>query len=162
MLTVERLKELLTYEPDTGLFVRRIAVGSGGRRCRIGDVVGHRRKDGYVHIAVDNERHLAHRLAWLYMTGEWPSTTLDHWDRDTSNNRWKNIRLAGYSMNSGNTVKRCDNTSGAKGVSPSGRNGKPWKVQFQKCTLGYFATVEEAKACYDKAALEAFGEFYRP
>jgi len=161
MLTVERLKELLTYEPDTGLFVRRITIGNA-RACRAGEIAGYHRTDGYVCIYVDNRRYLAHRLAWLYMTGEWPTTTIDHWDHDESNNRWENLRLAGQSMNNGNMTTPISNTSGAKGVSPSGYVNKPWRARLQHRTLGYFATVEEAKACYDKAARELYKEFFNP
>jgi hypothetical protein len=161
MLTVERLRELLIYEPDTGLFTRRITV-SNARGGRAGEVAGSINGAGYVYVIVDGSKHLAHRLAWLYMTGEWPTTGVDHRDHDEVNNRWNNLRLANQSMNNGNASVHADNPSGAKGVSHSQRLDKPWKARIHNRHLGHFATIEEAKAAYDKAAREIFGEFFRP
>jgi len=159
MLNAERVRELLLYDPDTGIFTRRTDTGNGRR---IGDVAGYlSTRDGYVFIGVDGRDYPAHRLAWLYMTGEWPTTTLDHQDTDKANNCFKNLRLAGHSMNGGNTLKRITNTSGAKGVSRCYGRGKPWHAHIQGRYIGSFDTIEEAKACYDKAAREIFGEFFR-
>jgi len=72
MLTQERLKELLTYNPDTGVFTRK-KVSRGGR-WKVGTLDG----TGYIHTRVDYKIYLAHRLAWLYMYGEFPTETIDH------------------------------------------------------------------------------------
>jgi len=156
-MNIDRLKELLIYDPDTGIFTRRVSVSNR----QAGEVAGYI-SNGYVIIAIDGRNHYAHRLAWAYMTGEWPTIDIDHWDRDKSNNRFKNLRHAGSSMNHGNSVMPITNTSGVKGVCPSGSLTKPWKAQIQRRYLGSFATVEEAKACYDEAARELYKEFYRP
>jgi HNH endonuclease len=165
MLTIERLKELLTYDPCTGLFTRRVTINNGcGHRTKAGDIAGNflSHERGYVYITIDKRRYSAHQLAWLYMTGEWPTIGVDHWDRNEANNRWDNLRLASVSMNRANTTMPITNTSGAKGVHPSNRLGKPWRACIQGRYLGLFATVEEAKAAYDEAARELYKEFYRP
>ena len=73
---------------------------------------------------VDGKRYLAHRLAWLYMTGEWPSKELDHEDRNRSNNRWLNIRVATKKQNGENRKLHKNSQTGVRGVS--------WDAKLQK------------------------------
>lgn len=161
MLTAMRLREILRYDPETGLFTR--LTDRGGRRA--GEVAGSQRKDDRrIQIYVDNRNEMAHRLAWLYMTGEWPSEEVDHRDMNPSNNRWSNLRLASHSQNAMNRTKRSDNTTGLKGVYRHYKNGKfraAIAANKKQYHLGVFDTREEAHAAYEAAAAKLHGEFAR-
>ncbi|MES2432986.1 MAG: HNH endonuclease [Pseudomonadota bacterium] len=86
MLTQKRLREVLNYDPPTGIFTF-----AKGRRK--GTVAGTKHDDrGFRKVAIDGERHLLHRLAWLWMTGVMPRWNIEHRDRDRTNNRWSNLR----------------------------------------------------------------------
>ena len=97
-LTVERLRELLSYDPATGKFLWRV-----GRQCmRAGAVAGATEVQGYRVIKIDGKIYKAHRLAWLYVTGEWPPEEIDHKNTDPQDNVWSNLRLATHSQNQAN------------------------------------------------------------
>lgn len=115
MLTAERLRELLHYDPLTGVFSRN------GKR--VGSNRGHR----YVRVYVDGRMYFAHRLAWLYMNGFWPSHGVDHEDGDGFNNRWKNLRPATQAQN-------LQNLHGPRGtVGRTSRHlGVCWHAQARK------------------------------
>lgn len=159
MLTAERLKQVLHYDPDTGIFTWLVSSGRVSRGTSAGT-----NKDGYINISVDRRLYRAHRLAWLYMTGQWPNELLDHKDLNRSNNRWDNIRAANSFGNSCNSPKPSNNTSGYKGVRWYKANER-WSAQIQinrkSVHLGYFDRAEEAHAAYCTAANELFGEFAR-
>jgi hypothetical protein len=129
-----------------------------------GDVAGHLTAQGYWRISVDGRRYLAHRLAWLYVHGEWPAAQIDHVDLDKSNNRFANLREATNAQNKANTRARKDNTSGFKGASWDKRSGR-WRARIcvvgKDSHLGFFDSAETAHAAYCQAANEAFGEFAR-
>src|SRR5579863_2482235 len=92
MLTQERLKELLHYDPDTGLFTRLVTVAAFG--AQKGKIAGNvDKKFGYCLIRIDGRGYLAHRLAFLYMTDSIPEE-VDHRDLNRSNNKWINLRAA--------------------------------------------------------------------
>lgn len=156
MLTHERLREVLIYDPDTGLWTWRITVSN---RAKAGARAGCRRNDGYHLIRVDGRLYLAHRLAWLYMTGGWPEREIDHADGNPSDNRWANLRLATHAQNITNQTAHRDNRLGAKGIRHH-RNGR-FYVQVAGRACGGYPTLEEAKAAYSAAAQVAHGEFYR-
>jgi hypothetical protein len=170
MLTAKRLQELLSYEPETGLFRWRVN-RCGGRyrqllRARAGDVAGDLNGDGYWRIGVDGRRYKAHRLAWLYMTGEWAAKgyVVEHRDRDPLNNRWSNLRLATQAQNTCNTRKRSDNRSGFKGVSFAqwaNRYRATIYVGRKQRHLGYFDTAKKAARAYARAARKHHGSFAR-
>ena len=159
MLTQERLKELLSYDPATGVFRWRVSLSN---RAPSGSVAGCIRPDGYVQIMIDGKHYLAHRLAWLYVHGEL-APQLDHADGNPSNNRISNLRPATQSQNNGNARKRSDNTSGKKGVSWHKRD-KKWQSRIKhngrQIYLGYFETAKAAHAAYCEKARELFGEFW--
>lgn len=159
-LTVERLRHLLSYDPATGIFTRRIGV----KGYAAGSRVGYRRADGRLCIRVDRKLYLASRLAWFYVQGCWPEAEIDHRDCDTVNDQFGNFREATPSQNGGNKRKYRNNKSGFKGVSWHRQNQK-WLAQI--CVerkyryLGCFDDPAEAHASYVKAACELRGEFAR-
>lgn len=153
-LTAERLREILNYDPETGVFTWRV---NRGGSALAGSKAGHPSKiDGYVRIYVDCRLFLAHRLAWLYVHETFPENHLDHINRVRDDNRLCNLREATYSQNNQNQSIRSDNKSGLVGVSWSGRHRK-WKAQIQFCNanrhLGLYKTKEEAYSAYLKAKL---------
>lgn len=164
MLTAADLRERMTYEPDTGLFRWRVSPSASlSHRIKPGDIAGTRTNQGYWQISVRNRRYRACRLAWLYMTGEWPALQVDHEDGDKLNNRWGNLRLATVSQNQMNTPMRQHNKVGLKGVvqNKSGTFGAYIKRDGKSRNLGTFATPHLAHAAYVKAASNLFGEFAR-
>ena|SRR3990167_6112314 len=156
----ERLRGLLHYDSDTGVFTWRV----NRRRVKTGDIAGTVNAQGYVQICIDGRLYLAHRLAWLYVHGEWPSGDLDHWDTNRANNVIGNLRPATNSQNQANSRQRRDNTSGYKGVCWDKRCHR-WVagiyVDGRRRHLGRFDTPEAGHAAYCNAASEYFGEFAR-
>lgn len=120
MLTAERLRDLLDYDPGTGVFTWRHRPTErrqwNGRYA--GQSAGGFRPDGYLIIGLaEYGLFRAHRLAWLWMTGEWPKEQIDHIDLDKANNAWANLRDATPRENSRNVRMQCRNKAGLKGVS---------------------------------------------
>ncbi|WP_376962645.1 HNH endonuclease signature motif containing protein [Azospirillum sp. A26] len=162
MPTQERIKELLAYDQNTGMFVWRVAPS---RRVNIGMPAGCINSRGYVRIKIDGRLYMAHRLAWLYMTGEWPDEEVDHINRNSADNRWINLRAANRSQNMGNISKNRNNTSGVKGVCWDKKRGM-WQARLQASArfkhLGHFADINDAAAAYADAARKHFGRFANP
>lgn len=163
-LTQDVLRALLTYNPDTGEFTRNTTGYAATDARYAGRSAGYINGNGYVVVSIFNRRHRAHRLAWLYMTGEWPERDVDHRDGDRQNNRWDNLRAATRSENIHNMGLRPRNTSGRKGACFDARRGK-WLAQItvngKHLHLGRFDTREEAGDAYDAAAAKYFGQFAR-
>lgn len=120
-LTAARLRELLCYDPETGIFTSRIDRIGKGCKVKKGDAVGGPHTKGYWDIRLDGRRYLAHRLAWLYVNGEWPENVIDHRDRNKRNNRWSNLRDVTQFLNMQN--------NNAKGVTFHTRDQK-WIAQI--------------------------------
>jgi hypothetical protein len=160
MITQNQLKEELDYNPETGLFIRRKS-GTGKNK---GDIAGTKDKDGYIIIRVYNKRYKAHRLAWLYMYGSFPSKEIDHINREKADNRINNLREVAQGDNRKNQDKTKRNCSGRKGVSYSMYHKKPYRVYCSingvNTYLGMFETLEEAGNVYDEAAKKYHGEYY--
>jgi hypothetical protein len=161
MLTQERLKELLAYDPETGLFIR--LQNRPGPGARAGDAAGSVQPNDYRRIFVDGKGYKAHRLAWFYVHGEWPSE-IDHINCNKDDNRLANLRVVSRSQNRMNVRAYASNKSGYRGVSlykPTNR----WKAQIQvdgrKKALGYYATPEDAYAAYCEASTRLHGEHGR-
>jgi len=150
MLTAKSLKRVLSYDPDTGILTWLMALRKGRSGCRAG---WRRSITGYRAITIDGETFPEHRLVWLYMTGKWPLTEIDHKNLIIDDNRWSNLREATRSQNKYNRTKQSNNRIGLKGVS-SHRN--KWRAVIQvngkQKNLGSFATKEMAYAAYCKAA----------
>lgn len=151
MNILEEALAAVSYDPGTGLFTRR---KSGGRK-REGDSAGYVRPDGYRVVFVSGKWRLAHRLAWLMTHGEWPPAEIDHINGDPSDNRLCNLRLASRSEN-------MRNVKGKKGWHWHASRNK-WqaliRVDGKRQYLGQYATEAEAKAAYQRAAVELHGGF---
>jgi hypothetical protein len=160
MITRDRLKELLSYDPEAGVFCWLVQTSN---RAKLGGVAGYRHRTGYIYIGVDGKRYRAHRLAWLYMTGKWPKC-LDHCDLDGCNNAFANLREATHSQNQANRRHQINNKAGIKGVYFN-----EYMQKWQSCIckdqrsrhLGYFDSKEAAAAAYAAAAEAVFDEFAR-
>jgi hypothetical protein len=164
-VTLERLKEVLFYNPDTGEFFWRVTLSN---RAQAGSVAGAKAKGDYIRINIDGRRYLAHRLAWFYVTGEWPPRHIDHRDTNRRNNRFVNFRLATDSQNGANRKENRNNSSGFKGVVVDRRRlhmARPFsariKVKRRMINIGTFETAKDAHAAYCAAAQKHFGEFAR-
>ena len=160
MLTAERLREVLSYEPETGEFTW-LKPNPIGHRVKSGDLAGYF-VQGYRRIAVDGRTYLGHRLAWLYMKGEWPANQVDHIDGNRGNNVWRNLREATHAQNHFNIGLTASNRTGFKGVSWFKKTRK-WRARItvnrKEKTIGYFDTKEEAHSAYMSAANKLHGEF---
>lgn len=159
-LTADELRDALTYDEESGEFYW--IHGAKGRFA--GAKAGNKRPDGYKRINVNGHLYYAHRLAWLYMTGEWPEHQVDHVNMNPQDNSWKNLRAATPSQNRGNRRVQSNSWTGVKGVHFR-EDMKKWMAYISPNgklkTLGYFSTLEEAKEARSKAAREFFGDFSR-
>lgn len=145
-LTAERLRELLTYDPETGVF----KWNAGGKGRRLDRVAGGLHPTlGYWYIGVDRVKYPSHRVAWLYMTGKWPEHEIDHINGVRSDNRWSNLREATKSQNMQNQRRAVRGTSQYLGVCAL---GKKWKASIQvdkkSRHIGVYLTEEDAYAAY--------------
>lgn len=159
MLSAERLRELLSYDEETGEFRWRddLVVRAGPRMN--GRVAGSHVWDGYIKIKVDGALYSAHRLAWLYTHGKWPVGNVDHIDNNRANNALVNLRIATSAQNSANKGPR-KNRAPARGVMPHGP-GYVARIHNagKRHYLGYFTTLEAASAAYEAKAAELHGDF---
>jgi hypothetical protein len=153
-LTAARLKELLDYDPETGVF----HWPSSAQHCRAGMVAGSKNNKGYIQIGVERRNHAGHRLAWLYVHGKWPTGGLDHVNCDPTDNRIANLRVATDSQNQANKRAR---PGRLKGVTYLGELGKWQAAIFKSYYLGVFDTEEEANRVYGNAARILYDEFAR-
>lgn len=154
------LKSLLDYNPVTGIFTWKVDRKRG--QVRAGSVAGAVNKMGYVEIGIDCCRVYAHRLAWFFQTSVWPENEIDHKDRIKTNNAFDNLREADGSQNVANVARRCDNSSGYKGVSrQTGRDTWVAEVSFRgiRKRRSGFLTAEEAHKWAVKMREHLHGEF---
>lgn len=144
MLTQDQVRSMFWYDPGSGLFIRR----------RTGRVSSTNCGDGYKAVGINGKMYKAHRLAWLYMTGVWPTGHIDHIDRDRANNAWYNLRDVSIQENNKNRgYKRRQGGTGIRGVVVDRSRGKlryraSICVDGRTITLGRFATPEAARQCY--------------
>lgn len=147
MVTQERLRYLLTYNPTSGDFYWNVSRG----RSSAGTRAGHHEKR-YVGIKIDGRLYAAHRLAFLYMTGEFPPQVVDHLNGDTRDNRWNNLRLCSLTQNQHNRKVGAGKEVPFMGVH---RNRNKYRSRImadgQSYYLGTFDTPEEAHEAYLEA-----------
>ena len=145
-MTQEDLKHWFSYDEDTGLFTRRRDVANGAFKA--GTVAGSKHKEsGYVRINFMGKLRRAHRMAWLYVTGEDPKDQIDHVNRVRDDNRFENLREACGNMNMKNQTVSDTNATRERGVYLS-KNGKRFRARIghlgKLVGLGTFDTIEEA------------------
>ena len=152
MVTQERLKELLDYDSNTGMFRRK---ASRGGRLK-GTIAGTEHGNGYWKIRIDGRTYFAHRLVWLYITGKWPKNQIDHIDHCRYNNRFENLRAVTHQENGKNQKLRTTNTSGAMGVSWDKTRNK-WavaiKIKSKLIHLGRYKTKSKAISIREMAEI---------
>lgn len=170
-LTACYVRQILDYNPDTGVFTWRERPCEHFKTMRAcstwnsryaGTVAGTLDGKGYYQIGINQKLYRTHRLAWLWMTDSWPKDKIDHRDTCRSNNRWVNLREATQGQNLANMNLSRRNKSGFKGVSWKS-SARKWQVFIQGCYLGLFDEdkLEDAATAYAKAASEFYGEFSR-
>jgi len=150
------LKETFVYNPCDGTFVRK----------KTGRVVGTVNSHGYSLILFKGSMQSAHRLAWLYMNGEWPAAEVDHINGQRSDNRWVNLRAATPGQNRQNMGRSSKNTSGHPNVYWR-RDRKKWQVQMHLNNRNHFGgrfdkfedAIHAAKMM--KAAMHKFNPEHR-
>lgn len=162
MLTQDDLKSLLHYDPETGVFTW---IDKPCSRIVSGRKAGGYGAHGYFRVSILGKRYYAHRLAWFYMTGEWPKDQIDHVNGCKDDNRFCNLRQATPTQNNANLRRKPANTSGYAGVSFDKARGN-WiaRVRFlgRRVNLGRYDTPEDAYAARCAFAQEHHGEFYNP
>lgn len=152
-MTLARLKEVLEYDQDTGVFIWRVRTSN---RIKVGSVAGNL-SHGYIEISVDGVSFRAHVLAWLWMTGHFPPVEIDHRNTIKSDNRWENLREATHAFNAQNMRSaHKDNKAGLLGVEETkyGRFEARISVDGRRLYLGAFETADLAHAEYVKAKRE--------
>jgi hypothetical protein len=157
MITAKQLRDLIFYDPETGLCTWLVSRGNRKRGSGAGCING----SGYIDIKIE-KIYQVHRLAFLYMTGEWPKNEVDHINMIRSDNRWCNLRAATRSQNFANQHVYSCNPTGYKGVM---KYYHKWiariRVNGTQLYLGLYPTPEEAHAAYCVAAKKHFGDFAR-
>mgnify|MGYP001205356344 CR=1 FL=1 len=154
MLSVEALKAILDYDGTSGLFTWKETRSS---TCKKGQIAGTLNDNGYIIIGALGKRYRAHHLAWFYVYGELPQE-IDHINKNKSDNRIDNLRLATRSQNNINTKPR-------KGKYPRGvmKNKNKYTAyidkNYKRMYLGTYDTISEAKRIRDEKAKELYGEF---
>ena len=159
-LSADRLRKLIKYDPLSGKFIRLVRTSN---KIKAGNEAGCiDKRGGYRLISVDNKLYLASRLAWLYMTGEWPKQEIDHANGNPSDDRWLNLREASHQENMCNRGVQKNNILGVKGVSAYA-GGRKYRARI--CYKGTvyrqngFDSVEEAALAYAEMAKQLHGEF---
>lgn len=158
-LTAERLRELLDYDPETGVFRWRVCPNkTGGGRVQAGSIAGRIHRDGHRIINIEGTQLYAHRLAWLYVHGRWPAEEIDHINRNPDDNRITNLREATHGLNFANSRTR--SMSGLRGAY---RHEGKFVAQIvagnETKYLGRFDTAEEAHLAYQRKRREIYGDW---
>ena len=156
--TIDRLRELFSYDPETGVLVCRVARSNSIAGSEVGSIAS----NGYMYVTVDYARMLVHRVIWAIHYGEYPEADVDHEDRNKRNNRIINLRDASRSQNNANSPAPSNNTSGIRGISWNARLGK-WHAYIswhgERRHLGFFDNLNDASRARVDAEMELFGKF---
>lgn len=162
LISWSELLERVAYDPSTGIFRWRSVAKTSP--LQVGDRVGCQDKIGRWVTKLSGRQYIMSRLAWFYMTGNWPTSLIDHINTDHTDDRWGNLREATYKQNCGNTSRHCDNKSGYKGVVWC-KFTKKWRGQInnrgKNIILGYSDDPAKAHEFYLDAARKYFGEYAR-
>lgn len=157
-LTHDKLKEMLHYDPASGVFTWLVSRGS----VKPGSSPKARDTYGYPVIRIFKRLYRAHRIAWFYMTGEMPKFNIDHRNGNTTDNSWVNLRDCTQSQNIQNGSIRSDNTSGVRGVTVDNTRGKfvaALRLNGKKYCIGRFDSLSDATEARVAAELRLHGEF---
>jgi hypothetical protein len=158
-ITQALLHEMLDYNKESGVFAWKVR---SAQRIRVGDVAGTVNAKGYIGIKLFGKRYLAHRLAWMYVNGDFPDSFIDHANTVRTDNRIDNLRLSTHQENKRNGKLYKNNTSGYRGVAFR-KNG--WEgtlnVGDQRVYVGRFKTAAEASVAVEKQAEKIHSLFYR-
>ncbi len=151
-LSAAQARELLAYDPETGLLAWKITRG----KAVAGRTAGFMRTSGYYKTKIGGREYLVHRLAWLIYYGEWPNDQVDHVDGCRVNNKISNLRQVSCSENHQNLKKAtARNKLGVLGVCiDRGRIRADIRVGGKLKFLGRYQTIEEAYDAYVKAKRE--------
>lgn len=153
-LTAERLREVLAYDPETGIFRWKVSRPNG---VKPGNIAGTSHKDGYRYIKVLGSNWKAHRLAWLYVYGEWPKDVIDHINGESSDNRIANLRDVDRVVNAQNQ-RRAHKSNKSTGLIGAAKNWGQFRAGIRiggkMKHLGNFKTPEEAHQAYLTAKRE--------
>lgn len=157
MITQEFLKSILKYDPLTGIFTWTNGFINNPEYMHNGFV----NYKGYLMLQINGKHYRQHRLAWLYMTGEWPKDQIDHKNNIKHDNRWDNLRPSDNQLNHYNLNKPKNNTSGAKGVRKlkTGKYQARIKYNQKEIYLGIYDTLELASDAYLAKSQELAKEF---
>jgi hypothetical protein len=156
----EFVRSILDYDPQTGVIRWKV---NRTPRGKAGAVAGCVRDDSYISIGIGGRMYMAHRLAFVIMTGRWPNHQIDHESTDRTDNRWENLREATHAQNLHNVGRNRANTTGFKGVyhHSDGYFGAMIQVNRTKLHLGLFKKPEYAAAAYRIASACVHGDFSR-
>jgi hypothetical protein len=160
MITQEELKSQVNYDQETGIFTWKVR---NSNRIKIGDQAGNYHNGGYIEMYLLGERHLAHRLAWLYVNGYMPKI-IDHIDGNKLNNKISNLREVSYAENMYNSKIRSDNKSGVRCVSWNKKHQK-WEVRVKidgkLKNYGYYKELDDAAKVAEKVRKEHHTIFFK-
>lgn len=144
ILTQSKLKELFDYNPDTGDFTNKVM---RSLRAMPGQIAGNLNSRGYIDISIGYKKYKAHRLAWLYVYGAWPTNNIDHINRSKIDNRIANLRDVTQAQNGQNKTKHCNNSSGHTGVVWH-KESQRWRARLcldrKDIYLGQFNDIQSA------------------
>ena|SRR5215472_2841384 len=154
-LTADYVRSILDYDPETGIFRWKITLS---KRATAGKPAGRSRVGKRNKIGIKGGEYMAHRLAWLIMTGEWPAQEVDHRDLDPSNNRWTNLREATPSQNQSNRPVRRHSKTKVTGVCWDSIH-QNWIAYINKRHIGHFRSFDNAANARREAEEHLHGEF---
>jgi hypothetical protein len=157
--TIDELKALLAYDPETGIVTYRVKRYTRNAGAPAGSIDGI-----YLRVGINRRDYKLHRVAWALHYGEWPSLEIDHINGVGTDNRIANLRNVTHAQNLKNCKIPKNNTTGLKGVFYCKRD-KTWsakiRVDYQTKCLGTFRTKEEAAQAYEAGSIRYHGEFRR-
>lgn len=151
-LTVEKVREILNYNPDTGFIYWKCRLPSRRKDLLAGTLT----RAGYWQVSLMCKTYLAHRVAWALHYGAWPSAQVDHINRDRADNRIVNLRLATLEQQRANSVG-WSLRGMPKGVAA---HGPSFQAHFKGKAIGTFPTPELAHAAYCKVAASCYGDYF--